>query len=165
MILDSYEVNLETLMIAPYGAATSKVYEYDGEFIVKMPPLTIIKNSCMFFGATFEGRRDATKTIIGINKKVPIVIEDSRNIIFFPISSCINRSSTWVSYQNLLNYFKVDSNRSKLFFKNNRNLCVDIKYNMIDNQFLRCLKLETLLSKRKDFSKGVNVDINVDNLT
>ena len=54
------------------------------------------------------------------------------HIIFFPISSCINRSSTWVSYQNLLNYFKVDSNRSKLFFKNNRNLCVDIKYNMIE---------------------------------
>ena len=55
-MLDSYEINNETLLIVPYDYGKSKVYEYDDEFIVNMIPLTIVKNSCMFFGSSFDGR-------------------------------------------------------------------------------------------------------------
>ena len=47
--MPSYEINIETLLIVPYGNGKSKVYEYDGEYIVNMVPLDIIKNSCCFF--------------------------------------------------------------------------------------------------------------------
>lgn len=153
----NYEINDETLLIVPYDYGKSKVYEYDDEFIVDMVPLTIIKNSCLFFGSSFEGRRDASKDIIGIDMKVPIIIEESRNIIFFPVSSCISKNSVWISYQNLIKYSKSDSNSCVLYFKNNKSIRLGSKYNLVDNQVIRCIKLDTMLSKRKKFSKSISM--------
>ena len=153
---ESYEINDETLLIIPYDYGKSKVYEYDDEFIVDMVPLTIIKKSCLFFGASFEGRRDASKDIIGVDMKVPIIIEESRDIIFFPVSSCISKNSIWISYQNLIKYSKIDCNSSMLYFKNNKSIKLNTKYNLIDNQVIRCIKLDTLLCKRKKFSKSIS---------
>lgn len=154
--MNNYEINVETLLIVPYERRKSKVYEYDDEFIVNMSPLEIIKNSCLYFGCSYDGRRDGVKSIIGVDMKVPILIEDSKHIIFFPTSSCINQSSIWISYQNLLKYSKVDEFSTMLYFRNNKNIKVTTKYNLIDNQVIRCVKLETLLLKRKNFINGEN---------
>ncbi len=158
-MLDSYEINNETLLIVPYDYGKSKVYEYDDEFIVNMIPLTIVKNSCMFFGSSFDGRRLASKNIIGVDMKVPIIIEESKNVIFFPVSSCISKNSIWISYQNLIKYSKIDCNSSMLYFKNNKSIKLNTKYNLIDNQVIRCIKLDTLLCKRKKFSKSISTTI------
>lgn len=152
--MNSYEINAETLLIVPIGKGKSKVYEYDGEYEVNMSPLAIIKNSCLYFGSSYEGRKDAIKDMIGVDMKVPIIIEDGKNIIFFPTSSCINRSSIWVSYQNLLKYSKVNEFSTILYFRNNRSIQVNTKYNLIDNQIIRCVKLDSLLLKRKNFIKN-----------
>ena len=129
-----------------------------------MIPLTIIKNSCLFFGSSFDGRKEASKNIIGIDMKVPILVEESRNIIFFPVSSCINKNSIWISYQNLLKYSKNSLSNSNLYFKNKKKIQLPVKYNLIDNQVIRCIKLDTLLTKRKIFIKGLtNNDKKYDN--
>lgn len=153
--LNHYEINGETILIVPLGKNQSKVYEFGGEYIVQQQPLTIIKNSCLYFGSSYEGRKEGVKSLIGVEMKVPIIIEDSRNIIFFPISSCINQNSIWISYQNLLKYAKVDEFSTVLYFKENRNIQIEAKYNLVDNQIIRCIKLESLLVKRKNFEKNV----------
>lgn len=152
-VLDSYEINDETIIIEPYDIGKSKVYEYEDEFIVNMIPLTIVKNSCLFFGATYEGRKEASKDILGIDMKAPIIVEETRNIIFFPVNGCLSKNSLWISYQNLLKYSKVDSNTSLLYFKGSKSKKVNVKYNLIDNQIIRCIKLDTLLLKRRKFTK------------
>lgn len=152
-ILDSYEINDETIVIEPYDIGKSKVYEYEDEFIVNMIPLTIVKNSCLFFGATYDGRKEASKDILGIDMKAPIIVEETRNIIFFPVNGCLSKNSLWISYQNLLKYSKVDSSTSLLYFKGSKSRKVNVKYNLIDNQVIRCIKLDTLLLKRRKFTK------------
>ena len=46
-------------------------------------------------------------------------------------------------------YIKFNEFSTVLCFYNNRKIKVDVKYNLIDNQVIRCLKLDTILSKRK----------------
>lgn len=152
--MNSYEINVETLLIVPYGKCKSKVYEFDSEYEVNMSPLAIIKNSCLYFGSSYEGRKAAIKDMLGIDMKVPIIIEDGKNIIFFPTSSCVNRNSIWISYQNLLKYTKIDEFSTVLYFRGNKKIEVNSKYNLIDNQIIRCIKLDTLLVKRKNFLKN-----------
>ena len=149
MELNEYEINAETLLIMPLGKDKSKVFEYSEEFIVNMSSLDIIKHSCLYFGCTYEGRRDSAKSFIGVDMKVPILIEESRNIIFFPTASCVNQNSIWVSYQNLLKYSKKNEFSTILYFENNKKIVIEVKYNLIDNQVIRCLKLDTILLKRK----------------
>lgn len=149
--MNHYEINTETLLIVPIEKGKSKVYELNGEYVVNMSSLAIIKNSCLFFGSSYEGRSEGTKALIGIEMKVPIVIEDSRNIIFFPTSSCIHKNSVWISHQNLINYVKINEFSTVLYFRDNKSVRVDVKYNLVDNQVTRCVKLEVLLAKRRKF--------------
>ena len=142
----------------PYGKNQSKVFEYDGEFIVNMTSLDIIKHSCLYFGCTYEGRRDSVKEFIGIDMKVPILIEESRNIIFFPTNSCISKNSIWIAYQNLLKYSKLNDFSTILYFRKNKNYKIDVKYKLVDNQVIRCMKLNTFLGKRKNFVDNDSFD-------
>ena len=147
---EEYIINCETLVIVPFGENKSKVYEFEEEFIVNMDVVTIVKNSCLFFGSSLEGRRLGTKSLINCEIKVPIIIEDSQNLIFFPSLSYKSLKNTWISYNNLLKYSKKDKNSTLLYFKQNRNICLDIKYNIIDNQIIRCIKLDAIINKRKN---------------
>ena len=150
---EDYEINSDTLVIIPIGKNKSRVFENGGDFIVKKSSLKIIEDSCLFFGSSYEGRKEGTKSLIGVDMKVPIIIEDSRNIIFFPTSSCIRESSIWISYQNLIKYSKFNQISTDLYFKGNIHVKVGCRYNLIDNQIIRCIKLEKMLLNRKEFLK------------
>lgn len=151
--MGEYEINAETLLIMPMGNGKSRIYEFDRDFVINSNPIDILNESCLFFGCSLEGRRDAVKNILGIDMKVPILVEDTRNIIFFPTTNCVHKNSIWISYQNLLKFYKLDDFSTVLYFCNNKQITVDIRYNIIDNQVIRCIKLESLLKKRKQFIK------------
>lgn len=157
--MNNYVINAETLLIIPYGRGKSKVFEYDKNFIVNNRPIDIISDSCLFFGSSIEGRREAVKNILGIDMKVPILVEDVKNIIFFPISNCVNKNSIWISYQNLVKYSKFNEFSTVLYFKDNNDIKIDTKYSLIDNQVIRCIKLESLLIKRRNFLKFESIII------
>ena len=160
MELSEYEINAETLLIIPCGERKTKVYEYSEEFIVNLNSLEIIKNSCLYFGCTYEGRRESVKNMLGVDMKIPILIEDSRNIIFFPTNSCINKNSIWISFQNLVKYNKFDDFSTVLYFGRNRGFNIDVKYNLVDNQYIRCNKLYSFLEKRRNLVKNSEFDSN-----
>lgn len=149
MELDDYEINFETLIVEPVDEDNSIVYEIHNEFIVHKSCISILKDSCLFFGSSFDGRIECTKRFLDCKMKVPIIIEESNNMIFFPTTSIKNHKCMWISYKNLLKYSRKDNFSTVLYFKENRNIEVKIRYNIIDNQIIRCIKLESLWNKRK----------------
>ena len=82
--MENYEINRNTLAILSCGKEKSKIIEDDKEFYVNLSPLKIIDNSCKYFGSSYDGRFNGTKSILGISHKSPIIIEESSRIIFFP---------------------------------------------------------------------------------
>ena len=81
--MNEYEISSATLAIVPLDEEVSRVYEEETEYIVNKSANSIIKESCEFYGSSYEGRCIGTKTLTGIKTKYPIIIEESRNIIFF----------------------------------------------------------------------------------
>ena len=151
MEFDYYIINTETLLIIPVGKGKSKVYETKESFIVNKSSRKIIEDSCLYFGSSYEGRIEGTKSLIGINMKVPIVVEDTQNIIFFPTASCIRENSIWVSFQNIVKYEKINDFSTAIYFGNNEKKIIGCKYCLVDSQYIRCIKLEKILLKRKSF--------------
>lgn len=159
MEVSEYEINAETLLIVPYGKDKSKVYESNEEFIVNLGSLEIIKNSCLYFGCSYEGRKESVKNLIGVDMKVPILIEECRNIIFFPVTSCVKKSSIWISFQNLVKYNKLNDFSTVLYFRRNKKIKIDTKFNLIDNQYIRCIKLNSFLIKRRRIVEDCNFEL------
>ena len=148
--INNYIVNVETLILIPVDNKKTKVFEFDDEFIVNKGIMDIIKDSCLFFGSSYDGRREGTKALLKCSIKVPIILEDSRSLILFPTLSFKNENNIWVVYNNLIDYKKYDSYNTMFLFKNNNDIKVNVKFNIVDNQVFRCLKLESILRKRKE---------------
>ena len=146
--MKDYEINSSTLAIVPLGENISKVYEEEAEYIVSKSPNAIIKDNCEFYGSSYDGRCRGTKKLTGIKSKFPIIIEESRNIIFFPTSSVRSNYNSWIALNNIKDYKECNLN-SNITFKNNENLDLDISYYSLDNQICRAHMLNSKLYDKK----------------
>lgn len=146
---NDYEISSNTLLLYSLKNNETIIYESDNKYIIKKKSTKIIDDSCKYFGSSLFGRQEGTKNLIGTAIKAPIIIEDSKIIIFFPTNSPRNNLCNWISYNNLIKYEKIDNNYTKLYFNNGFIFDIDISYNIIDNQVTRCIKLEKIYLKRK----------------
>ncbi len=147
--MNNYEINIETLAIFPYGKKKSKIIEMKREIIVDCSPINIINNSCKFFGSSYKGRLYGTKNIIGIDYKSPILIEESKKVIFFPTKSPRVLSCAWISSNNIQSYEKITKG-TEIKFYGGKKIKIELSYGIFDNQVLRATHLESALNKRID---------------
>ena len=145
----SYEVNSSTLALIPLNNFETKVIEMDNTFNIKKSVFEIIKESCEYFGSTYLGRHEGTKKLIGISHKAPIIIEESKSIIYFPTTSPRLEKCIWFALNNIKKYYNING-KTEILFNNNKSIKINISYGSFDNQFLRATKLESVLRKRKD---------------
>lgn len=131
--MKDYEINEETLAIMPDDVWSSMVLEDDFKYEVNKTPLEILDYSCKYFGSSYPGRKDGSKDILNSSYKLPILVEDTRNIIFFPTSSPLDDSCTWISLGNIKDYRKVGKNKTEILFKNNKVMTVDVSYYSFNN--------------------------------
>ena len=147
--MEDYEISSATLAIVPLGEEVSKVYEEEDEYIIQKSANSIIKDNCEFYGSSYEGRCIGTKSLTGIKTKYPIIIEESRNIIFFPTSSTRTKQSTWIALNKIKEISKKENQNSEILFKNQDTLDLDISVNSLENQIVRATMLKSKLYERK----------------
>ncbi len=146
--MKEYEINTNTIALIPVNKECTKVIEEKNTFLVKMSAMKIIKRSCEYFGSSYLGRHEGTKYLTGISHKSPIIIEESRNLIYFPTISPRLENCLWISLRHILKY-KEENGKSLIFFENGQKLLVDVSYGSFDNQYLHATKLDSILNKRK----------------
>lgn len=146
-MIEQYEINSSTLAIVPIDENTTKIVEQEEEFIISKGSLDVIDDSCQYFGSSFTGREVGARSLIGSNYKAPIIIEETRRIIFIPISSPKFSLCEWISYQHIYKYEKI-GDKTKIIFDNGKTLEIKISIYSLENQILRAMKLENILRNR-----------------
>ena len=146
--MKNYIINSNTVALIPLNNKITHVIEKDSSFIIDENTMKIIENSCEYFGSSYLGRHKGTKTLTGINYKSPIIIEESRNMIFFPTTSPRQLDCSWLSL-SYINKYKNKQGKIEVLFENGDKYVFDISYGSFDNQYLRATKLESILRKRK----------------
>ena len=101
---NEYEINNSTLAIISIDESHCKILEEEEEYIVNKPSYEVIDDSCKYFGSSYKGRYEGTKSLIGMNYKLPIIIEESENIIFFPTKSSLLDDCCWINYNYIKKY-------------------------------------------------------------
>ncbi len=148
--MEEYEINLNTLALIPISEKKTKIFEKDSEFIVEKTVNKIMEESCEFFGSSLIGRQKGTSKLIGVTHKAPIIVEETKEIIFFPTSSPRLSNCCWISLNNLENYYSKNQNKTVVLeFKNKKELNLSISYGIVDNQILRATRLESVIRKRR----------------
>lgn len=150
-----YEINPETLAILPISETKSKVVELNNEYLVDFSPYEIMEHSCNYFGSSLQGRFEGSKNMLGSIYKAPILVEDSRNLIFFPTMSPTLENNSWISLNNIKEYTQEDL-KTYIYFDNNKKIEIDIPYLSVENQVLRASRLNSIYNKRKNYEKSNN---------
>lgn len=145
-----YEFSKGTLAIVPNENESSLVYEDDDRYIIDQTPFKIMEESCKYFGSTYAGRKDSARSILGAEYKVPIIVEDSDNLIVFPTTSPQSTDCTWVSLKRIKSFVKIDSSNTKIIFDNDKEIIVPCSYRTIENQVSRASRLDLIMRSRKN---------------
>ena len=145
--MTEYEINEATQVIRPYGKNNALICEEDAEYEVSSTTNSIIKYNCIFYGSSYAGRCEGTKALTGLKTKYPIIIEESRKIIFFPTSSVRTQEAIWLSFNQIKNIEK-HGKVSKVIFKNGKSVILPISYYLLNNQYYRASLLKTRLFER-----------------
>ena len=147
-----YEIDLSTVMLIGLDDEKTKVITLDNEFIINIDSKKIVDNSCKYFGSSLNDRVNMTKRLINIKSKSPIIIEESRDIIFFPLKSIRDKCNIWISFNNLSKYVK-SGDKTIFYFGNDKEVIIDFSYYIIDNQVTRSLMLDYEVKKRRESLK------------
>lgn len=144
-----YEISDGTLVIMPNNT-DSLVYEDNEKFIIDQSPFKIMEESCKYFGSTYDGRKDSAKDILGAQYKLPIIVEDSNNIIVFPTTSPTSDDCVWISLKRIKSYKKIDNISTKIIFDNGVEIDVPISFRSLENQISRASRLDLIMRNRKN---------------
>lgn len=147
-MLNEYEINSATLALIHKGDNCSKIIEENVIYYISKNINDIIDESCKYFGSSYIGRIEGTKKLLGISSKLPIIIEESREIIFFPTHSPRNKKCIWLNLNQLKHIVQKGKN-AQIVFNNNKTINTDISYYSLENQYLRANLLKSVLQKRK----------------
>ena len=149
--MNQYEINDATLAIIPDKKANSLILEEGTEYKIEAKPLKIIDYSCKYFGSSYVGRREGSKQILQTAYKLPIMIEDTRNIVFFPTNSPEETECSWLALNKIekIRPLSSRSNYTEIEFANGKILALPISYKSLENQILRASRLESVIRNRR----------------
>ena len=77
--------------------------------------------------------------------KTPIIVSSYNMIIFFPTCTPSSKKCIWLAYNNITRYVK-ESNGTKIYFDNGKEMNIKVPYTTIDNQITKCIKIEKYLN-------------------
>lgn len=142
-----YDINDKTVFIIYVDKKKSLIVEIDNSFYVDRNATNIIIYNCYNYGSSLDGRCYATKKILGINYKVPIIVDELRKIIFFPTSSLSLKNSSWICFNNVSKINK-NGSKSNIFYDVDKLYEFDFSYQLMLNQYSRAAMLFNYLIRR-----------------
>lgn len=146
--MENYEIGTNTLAVVGIGDNVSRVVELDNEIIINSNAYEIMDHSCCYYGSSYMGRTQGSKEILKCEYKLPIIVEESREIIFFPTESPRVQACIWLSLESIANV-EGNSKECTIIFINGAKLKIYRSKYSIQNQIYRATRLKFLISERK----------------
>lgn len=153
-MIDEYFINEDTLLLIPKDKKTTKIFDINGEYLIKKNIFALVDESCQYYGSSYNGRYVSAKKTLDMDYKLPIIIDEVKEVVLFPTCSPKLNKCMWICVNNVENYSKIKK-KSTIKFINGKTYEVDITLNVLENQILRATLLLMKLKKRKTNPKKI----------
>lgn len=143
----NYEINEETMALIPINENHTRIIELKEEYIVKQSAFDILEENCIYYGSTYDGRIKAAQKMLNFSYKLPLLVEETEKLIFFPTKSSTSEDCCWINPEFVLKREKCGK-EIYVEFKNGVREKFNISKLSFENQLLRANMLDSLISKR-----------------
>ena len=147
-----YEISSKTCALLAINSKETEVIEEENRFIIDHRATKIIKKSCEYYGCTLAGRLKGSQKQLGMKYKLPIVIENTNELIFFPTTSPRLEDCSWISLNNIKTYQK-QGYGTLVEFNNGITIELEISLETLENQINRATRLMLVTRQRSKMLK------------
>ena len=151
-MIEEYYINEDTLLLIPNGKNKTKIIDINGIYYIKKSVFEIVDESCQYYGSSYGGRYIGAKKLLEMEYKLPIILDEVKEVVIFPTCSPRQQNCIWINVNNIESYTKMKE-FSIIKFTNNTTQNLNISYNCLENQILRATLLMMKLKKRKNNPK------------
>lgn len=151
-MIEEYYINEDTLLLIPNGKNKTKIIDINGIYYIKKSVFEIVDESCQYYGSSYGGRYIGAKKLLEMEYKLPIILDEVKEVVIFPTCSPRQQNCIWINVNNIESYTKMKE-FSIIKFTNNTTQNLNISYNCLENQILRATFLMMKLKKRKNNPK------------
>lgn len=155
-MIEEYFISEDTLMLLPLNKNETKILDISGEYIIEKNIFEVVDESCQYYGSTYNGRYISAKKTLDMDYKLPIIIDEVKEVVLFPTCSPKLENCIWICVNNVENYIK-NNKVSVIKFTNGVSSELNISINTLENQILRATMLLMKLKKRKSNPKKIGV--------
>ena len=148
---EEFEVNNGTCAIVPISSKESKILG-DKEYVANKSALKVLEYGCRFYGSSFAGRLEGSKFLLGSCYKLPIILEEETETVFFPTHSYRHDYCSWIALNKIKNYCKQEYD-VKVEFLTGKTIVLPLSYDSFETQIFRATKLLLALKQRKQKSR------------
>lgn len=145
--MKNYEINENTMAVVPISYYKTKIIELDRELLILENAYKIMDYNCRYYGSTYKGRYKAGKDMLKSSYKIPIIVEESNGLIFFPTKSSLEDDCSWINYSYIKDIQKGEKT-TKIVFNNGLVLESTRSKLSLDNQLARSMQLDSILRRR-----------------
>ena len=142
-----YEINDETIAFIPIDSSSTKVIELTKEYVIPQATFEILEENCEYYGSTYDGRIKAAQKMLNFSYKLPLLVEESEKIIFFPTKASTSEECCWINHSFVKKREKCGKN-TKVVFQNGLEEEFNISKLSFENQLLRAGMLDAMITKR-----------------
>lgn len=107
----------------------------------------VLSYYCLCHGATYQGRRAAASTLLGITQKVPILLSEQQELLF-PTHSPASKDCCWINYYAVCCVYR-RGRGSAVLFPDGSLLSLSCSYHTLKIQMQRCQSYDALLQKNQ----------------
>jgi len=150
--MKEYEITNKTCALISISENETEIIEIGKTFTIKNKLNNILKRSCEFYGCTLDGRLKGSQVQLGMKYKLPIMVENTKEIILFPTSSPRLQTCSWISLKNIKKYNETELGSIIQFIDDNK-IKLSISFESLENQIFRATKLMLISRKRSEMEK------------
>lgn len=142
------EISSNIVLIRNKGVKESEIVYYNESIVLPFSSKKIIDKNCKLFGSSLNGRIESSKEWLGCDYKLPIIIDEIRNLVLFPTRSIDSPKNIWISY-NAIDDYNNTKDGIELLLKDGQKLLIDESFNVFESQYIRASKLHKRIEKLK----------------
>ncbi len=146
--MNNYEINEGTLAVLSSKGENTLIFEDKKEYQIEGNAFEIMENSCQYFGSSYLGRVQGSEYLLGKGYKMPIIVDEVRNIIFFPTISPTSVDCAWLALNHIKRIEELEEN-TKIIFNNSKEIILPLSYRSLQNQLYRAARLDSIIRSRK----------------
>jgi competence protein ComK len=148
-----YIIKENTMIILPWYSMhaylKSTVLEEYQEIDANESPLTLVENSCDYYGSDLKGRLQSASTILKGQRMLPVLISETNRICMVPTCSPYKPECVWLSYKHVKDIIPKEE-RAIVILSNYQTVELDITRDALETRLLRAARVVSTHGYRQE---------------